>query len=133
MPRINTLYGGSASQMPFDFSDVLESIAPRHLLVIAPQQDDTFLWAGVVQAVADARPAFVALGADAHLDTYYPEGPHTFSEVAREFAYQWLADTLPKTENCSTAEQGERGEQREHGQDSDHGEHAQHGDSRKAN
>jgi len=90
MPRIAERYGADPQKMPFDFPEVLAAIAPRALLVVAPQHDDNFDHAGVIECVAAAKPVFELLGASQRLATDYPAAPHDFPDESRARAYAWL-------------------------------------------
>lgn len=87
MPRLAD-YAGRLDQIPFDFHDVLEAIAPRAVFVSAPLGDSNFRWRSVDREAALARPAFRALGAADALDVRHPDGPHRFPPELREEAYR---------------------------------------------
>ena len=90
MPRIRTLYDNQAAKMPFDFTEVLGSLAPRPVLASAPLRDDNFEVEGVKDCIAAAAPVYKLLGAPEKLAVNYPDCDHNFPEEVRAVAYQWL-------------------------------------------
>jgi len=96
MPRIAKVYGKDPRRMPFDFPDVLSTIAPRAVFVSAPVHDANFEVSGVRDCIAAARPVFERLGAKENLEVIYPEGAHEFSDEARKAAYAFLDKQLKK-------------------------------------
>jgi dienelactone hydrolase len=96
MPRIAKVYGKDPKRMPFDFSEVLQAIAPRAVLASAPVRDANFEVSGVRDCIAAAGPVFERLGAKENLEVIYPEGAHEFSDEARKAAYDFLDARLKK-------------------------------------
>ena len=97
MPRVRTVYGNDPGKMPFDFNQILASLAPRALLVIAPKQDPNFDVAGVRESVAYASASYALMAVAEKLSALYPEGGHTFPEEMRQAAYSWLDRWLKET------------------------------------
>jgi dienelactone hydrolase len=94
MPRIALAYGNDPKQMPFDFTEVLASIAPRSVFINAPMEDSNFPVAGVMDCVAAARPVYSLLGDANRLVVRYPAGGHDFPPAIREEAFEWLDRVL---------------------------------------
>ena len=94
MPRIRAVYGGDPARVPFDFPEVIASLAPRGLFANAPVADDNFAVGGVRRAVAEATPIYALFGAGERLVLVTPEAGHTFPPAQREEAYAWLDRTL---------------------------------------
>jgi dienelactone hydrolase len=90
MPLIRTRFDLKPEKMPFDFSDVVASFAPRAFLAIAPVGDDNFEVSGVRECIAAATPAYELLGAKDKLAAIYPECKHAFPAESRRIAYAWL-------------------------------------------
>lgn len=90
MPRIRELYAADPQQMPFDFTEVLGAIAPRAVLVVAPERDANFDLQGVIECVDAARPVYTLLGAADKLSAIYPDAEHDFPPPARAEAYAWF-------------------------------------------
>lgn len=94
MPRIASEFGNDPAKMPFDFSDVIASFAPRAFLAVAPLHDDNFDVTGAKNAIAGAGPVFKALKAEDNLQTIYPDAAHDFPEEGRKAAYEFLDSRL---------------------------------------
>jgi hypothetical protein len=94
MPRVETDYGKSAERMPFDFTEVIAAIAPRHLFVMAPRHDENFDVAGVRESIAAAEPVYKLFGANRWLRVMYPDCGHDFPYEARQAAYALLDECL---------------------------------------
>ncbi|MFO7948061.1 MAG: prolyl oligopeptidase family serine peptidase [Armatimonadota bacterium] len=94
MPRIAQWYDADATQMPFDFAEVLGAIAPRSVFISAPEDDSPFTMDGVQDCVRAARPVFELLHADGELVSVHPPCAHDFPPDIREQAYSFLEDRL---------------------------------------
>ena len=92
--RYMPLLGGEAG-VPFDFDDLLAALAPRTVLVSAPQHDDNFSCASVRRLVDRARGGYAALGAAQHLMAVYPDCGHDFPPEIQDLAIQVLDRVLP--------------------------------------
>lgn len=90
MPRIAGAYGNDPKQVPFDFTDVVRSFAPRAFLAVAPKKDGNFEVSGVRDVMEASRAAYQAHGAEAHLKALYPDAGHDFPADARKAAYEFL-------------------------------------------
>jgi len=94
MPRIATVYDMKPERMPFDFTDVLEAIAPRAIFVSAPLHDGNFDVSGVQDVARAVEPYFREARAK-HLPQFvYPDCAHDFPPAIRAQAYGWLDDVL---------------------------------------
>jgi dienelactone hydrolase len=96
MPRIASEFNNDPKKMPFDFSDVVISFAPRAFLAVAPEKDHNFDVSGVRDVIAVAEPAYKKLGAADKLKAIYPEGGHDFPADARKAAYEFIDAQLKK-------------------------------------
>jgi len=94
MPRIETVYGKDPAKLPFDFPEVLAAIAPRHLYIHAPQNDDNFRLDSVKRCVQAANAVYALLGAADRMVAVYPPGGHGFPIEAREEAYRFVDKVL---------------------------------------
>jgi dipeptidyl aminopeptidase/acylaminoacyl peptidase len=90
MPRIKSQFENDARQMPFDFSEVVASLAPRPFLAVAATKDDDFDVSGVRDVIQSAGSIYELLGKRDHLHAIYPESKHDFPEQARKQAYEFL-------------------------------------------
>jgi len=89
MPRIATAYGKKPERMPFDFPELLASLAPRWVFVNAPTRDSNFDLSGVDDCVKFARPY---LGE--RLMVVHPDCEHDFPPEVREQAYRFIEKAL---------------------------------------
>ena len=96
MPLIAREFGNDPKKMPFDFSDVVTSFAPRAFLAVAPEKDDNFEVSGVRDVIAAAEPAYKALKAANKLKALYPDAGHDFPADARKTAYEFIEAELKK-------------------------------------
>jgi dienelactone hydrolase len=94
MPRIRTAYGADPARVPFDFPEVIASLAPRGFFASAPERDDNFAVAGVRRAFAEARPIYALFDAADRLVLATPDAGHTFPPAQRQEAYDWLERVL---------------------------------------
>ena len=79
-----------AGQIPFDFPELVAGLAPRPVLLIAPQRDENFRAASVDRIAAAARPVFELSGKPERLRVLHPECGHDFPREMREAAYEWI-------------------------------------------
>lgn len=95
MPRIGYAYSADPEKMPFDFTGVLASLAPRPIFINAPLHDENFDVAGVRTAVQAARPVYEKVyDAGDQLRVHHPNAGHKFPDKMREKAYQFLDRVL---------------------------------------
>jgi len=105
MPRIAETYGNDPARMPFDFTELLASLAPRPVFINAPVGDDNFDVSGVRDCVAAALVVYQKIyRAGRNLQAIYPEGGHEFPPQAREAAYQFLARSLQYRDGAKPAQ-----------------------------
>jgi len=96
MPRIASEYANDPKKVPFDFTDVVTSFAPRAFLAVAPEKDDNFAVAGVRDVIAFAEPTYKKLRAEDNLKAIYPDAGHDFPADARKTAYEFIDKHLKK-------------------------------------
>jgi len=94
MPRIASEYKNDPKQMPFDFTDVVASFAPRAFLAVAPVKDDNFAVDGVRDVFKAALPAYEKLKAVDELQARYPDAGHDFPPEERKAAYEFMDKRL---------------------------------------
>ncbi len=90
MPRINTICGNNPDRVPFDFTEIVASIAPRAFLASAPARDSNFEVSGVRDVIAAAQPIYALYGKADNLAANYPDCQHDFPPAARQVAYKFL-------------------------------------------
>jgi hypothetical protein len=81
-------YRGRLADIPFDFHEMVGALAPRHVLIIAPNMDSNFRADSVDWIAAAARPVFKLLGHEDRLKVEHPACGHDFPPEMREAAYQ---------------------------------------------
>jgi dienelactone hydrolase len=89
-------YAGRLREIPFDFHELVGTLAPRAFLAIAPLGDSNFKWQSVDRIIAAARPVYGLFGASSHLAVEHPDCAHDFPPAMRERAYTWLEQNLGK-------------------------------------
>jgi dienelactone hydrolase len=94
MPRIASEYGNDFRRMPFDYGEILATLAPRPVFLIAPKHDIIYPWKGVRDCAREAEPIYRLLGGAGWLQLHTPDAPHSFRPAIREEAYQFLARYL---------------------------------------
>ena len=94
MPRIRRVWGGDPARVPFDFPEVIASLAPRGFFASAPTGDDNFAVAGVRRAIEEARPIYAIHGVPGRIVLVSPDAGHSFPEAQRREAYSWLDSVL---------------------------------------
>jgi pimeloyl-ACP methyl ester carboxylesterase len=95
MPRIADRYAKDPKQMPFDFSDILVSLAPRAVFINAPLRDDNFEVSGVKDCVDAALPVYDKIfHAKKELKELYPNSAHEFPMAVRHASYRFLDRSL---------------------------------------
>ncbi|WP_147918215.1 alpha/beta hydrolase family protein [Ruania zhangjianzhongii] len=86
---------GQEHGVPFDFDELLAALAPRTVLVSAPEHDDNFSCASVRRLVGRARRTYAALDADENLVTVHPDCGHDFPPEIQDLALDVLDRVLP--------------------------------------
>ncbi|HEY1064974.1 MAG TPA: alpha/beta hydrolase [Pirellulales bacterium] len=92
MPKLAG-YRGRLNEIPFDFHELIASLAPRSVLIVAPLEDDNFLAESVDRVAAAARPVFALYDSSEKLHVEHPPGGHNFPPAMREKSYL-LIDSL---------------------------------------
>lgn len=91
MPRIAETYGKDPARMPFDFPQILVSLAARPLFINAPLHDANFEVSGVQDCVAAAMPIYRDIfNARDSLVAIYPDAGHEFPAQVRKQAWTFL-------------------------------------------
>jgi cephalosporin-C deacetylase-like acetyl esterase len=90
MPRIKTVFENDARKMPFDFFEVVATLAPRPFLAVATTKDNDFDVSGVRDVMQAAAIVYELHGKPENLRAIYPDSPHDFPADARRQAYAFL-------------------------------------------
>lgn len=95
MPRISQLFNNDPSLVPFDFPQVLASIAPRPIFVNAALHDANFAVIGVQKCEQAIKPIYQTIyGVQQHMRFEYPDAQHDFPKQIRDQAYDWIEAML---------------------------------------
>ena len=94
MPLLREKFNLDASNIPFDFDEVIAALAPRHFFSNSPLKDSNFDVAGVRQGIASAREVYTFLGAAEKLHVHYPDAGHDFPADVRLAAYHLIDSVL---------------------------------------
>jgi dienelactone hydrolase len=90
MPRIASVYENNPDKVPFDFTEIVASFAPRAFLASSPVRDSNFEVSGVRDVIAAAKPIYQLYGKPDNLEANYPESEHDFPADARDVAYRFF-------------------------------------------
>ena len=85
MPR---LLDYSLDELPFDFYELIASLAPRRCFISAPLGDDNFKWRSVDAVAKAAKPVYQLFGAADQLQVVHPDCAHGFPPEVRAESYQ---------------------------------------------
>jgi len=94
MPRIASVYRNDAKSMPFDFTDVVISFAPRAFLAVAPLRDNDFAVDGVRDVMKAAQPIYDRMKVSQELQSRHPDSIHDFPPDERKAAYEFIDKRL---------------------------------------
>ncbi len=84
----------SAHRIPCDFHQILACLAPRHVLLIAPDMDKDVHLEDVKSCIKQARSVYHLYGAGTRIQTFFPNEFSTFSDTMRARTYAWLQETV---------------------------------------
>jgi len=90
MPFINTKYNLDSQQIPFDFDEMIATIAPRPFLSVSPVNDLNFSVKGVRQGEANVQKVYEFMNASDKLKMLYPGCGHDFTEDMRQESYNFI-------------------------------------------
>jgi dienelactone hydrolase len=96
MPRIRDVAKGDPAKVPFDFGELLGTLVPRPVFLLAPLGDEVMDVEGVKSAVGDASAVYELRRAPGALQAVYPDGGRIFPEPMRTQAYAWLDRRLKR-------------------------------------
>ena len=90
MPFINSKYQNKPDLVPFDFTEIVASFAPRAFLACSPVEDSNFEVSGVRDVIQMAKPVYELAGKPENLQAVYPNAKHDFPPATRETAYEFF-------------------------------------------
>jgi len=87
MPLFKTKYQLDQEKIPFNFDQIIASLAPRVFISNSPLHDRNFEVEGVREGIRKALSAYEALGVKDHLKVFYPDAEHDFPLSIRNEIY----------------------------------------------
>lgn len=93
LPRLG-FFVGSEERIPYDFHEIMASIAPRKVLIIAPTLDKDAILADITESVERARVIYDLHHAPDALELFTPDDYSRFSPEMRQRTTTWLRDQL---------------------------------------
>jgi dienelactone hydrolase len=94
LPRVAGLYQNDPKRVPFEWTEVLASLAPRPVFVNAPVGDVNYEVAGVRDCLTAARPVYEWMKAGDQLVAVHPNAEHSFPPEVRRAAYAFVDKAL---------------------------------------
>lgn len=96
MPKLKSEFRLDLNKVPFDWPELVATLAPRGLYTNAPVGDSNFDSAGVKVCENAARPVYELFGASKSFIFAYPEAAHDFPANERRASYQFIEAELKK-------------------------------------
>ena len=94
MPLLRDQYDLDPEKIPFDFDEVIATLAPRAFFSNSPINDSNFDVGGVRTGIAAAAEVYRFLAAANKLQVRYPEAEHDFPAEVRQEAYRFIDKML---------------------------------------
>lgn len=102
IPRLG-FFAGHESQIPYDFNELIASIAPRSVLVVEPAMDRVSTPADVRTAVEQAKKVYALYHAEDNLALYEPQDYTRLTTATQSWAVSWMNTTQKPTPPPQTA------------------------------
>jgi dienelactone hydrolase len=96
MPHVRDKFQSNPSLLPFNFDELIATLAPRHFFSNSPINDSNFDVEGVRIGEKSARKVYELLGVSDRMEVHYPEAAHDFPVEVRNLAYQKIDQVLKK-------------------------------------
>lgn len=93
MPRLG-FFIGHEPQLPWDYNELIATIAPRPALIVEPQLDRDGTPADVHTAVEQARKIYALENAESNLGLYEPWDFTRLPNATQDWIIQWMAKTM---------------------------------------
>jgi pimeloyl-ACP methyl ester carboxylesterase len=94
MPLIRDQYHLDPNKIPFDFDEVIATLAPRPFFCNAPLNDANFEVTGVKIGTSRVRTVYRFLKSENNLQIRYPQAEHDFPATVRLEAYKFIDSSL---------------------------------------
>jgi len=95
LPRLG-FFAGHEERIPFDYHEILASVAPRPLLVISPSWDQYASAEGVDLAVEEAGEVYRLYGTEDNLKQVVPEDYNRLSPAMKELMVEWASQQFQR-------------------------------------
>ncbi|MEO6289984.1 MAG: alpha/beta fold hydrolase [Ginsengibacter sp.] len=92
LPRLGFFVGNEA-RIPYDFHEILGSIAPRPVLVIAPVMDKDATLKDVDDCVEESRKIYKLYGLPGNIQIFSPVDYNRFSKEMQDETVRWILST----------------------------------------
>lgn len=96
MPLIRDKYELDPGKLPFDFDEIIASLAPRPFFSNSPVGDLNFSIEGVRKGISRVKQVYSFMGAQGNVVMAYPDAGHDFPPEVREEAYRFIDSFLKK-------------------------------------
>jgi len=94
MPFIRDKYDLDPGKIPFDFDEIIASLAPRPFFSSSPIRDMNFSIEGVRKGISRVKQVYRFMGAPGNVVLSCPDAGHDFPPEAREEAYRFIDSFL---------------------------------------
>jgi dienelactone hydrolase len=94
MPRIASEFAKSPDRVPFDFPELIASLAPRAFFTSSPIHDANFDVSGVRESIEAAQLVYALMNANDRVEGIFPDCEHDFPPEARQRAYAFLERSM---------------------------------------
>lgn len=89
LPRLG-FFVNNEQRIPYDYQEIIASVAPKPVLIIAPKIDKDHPVEKVKTSVAAASAIYRLHQSEANLQTFYPNDHNRFSDEIKEKIYDWF-------------------------------------------
>ena len=93
MPRLG-FFAKNETRIPFDFHEILASIAPRPLLIVAPTWDQYASFSDIQNCMNEVKKVYDLYKLKDNVEIFAPEDYNRFSNEMREKVITWMKKTL---------------------------------------
>ena len=90
MPSFKTTYNLDPNQLPFDFYELIATLAPRAFFSNSPLHDSNFDYRGIEKAAPVIRGVYKLYEVSDNMRIAYPDAQHDFPTQVREESYRFL-------------------------------------------
>ncbi|MEO9050614.1 MAG: alpha/beta fold hydrolase, partial [Ginsengibacter sp.] len=89
LPRLG-FFVGHEDRIPFDFHEIMASIAPRPLLVVAPTMDKNASLKDVQNSVIESKKIYQLYGLPGNIQIFSPVDYNRFSKEMQDQTVRWI-------------------------------------------